>query len=290
MANEGVARAFEKLHGRSNLDDRAIVRSDWTKKGIYDILDKLYSEIWIYGNQELYDPVEEYAISHDVSRKMVFTGYIPRKVPTRNMIQKSRKEMGLGEKDQLVVVTTGGGGDGYRVMDTYLSMLESEFQSPLPFKSVLITGPFMPKKLRKKVFKRSKALGIKTFHFYRNMEKLLAAADLVVSMGGYNTMCELLSLGTTSLIVPRETPRKEQLIRADIFKRQNLIDYLPWSKCRAPLMAQKVRSLLSSPEPYQSAISRFQMTGIEVMRSRLHSFKYSEMEACSHLTLIKQTG
>jgi predicted glycosyltransferase len=221
---------------------------------------------------------------------MVFTGYIPRKVLSANVILKSRKEMGLGEKDQLVVVTTGGGGDGYRVMDTYLSMLESEFQSLPPFKSVLITGPFMPKKLRKKVFKRSKALGIKTFHFYRNMEKLLAAADLVVSMGGYNTMCELLSLGTTALIIPRDTPRKEQLIRADIFKRQNLIDYLPWSKCQASLMAQKMRSLLSSPEPYRSAISRFQMTGIEVMRSRLHSLKYSEMEACSHLTLIKQTG
>jgi len=32
-------------------------------------------------------------------------------------------------------------------------------------------------------------------------------------MGGYNTVCEVLSHGTVSLIIPRETPRKEQLIR-----------------------------------------------------------------------------
>ena len=275
---------------RDVMDDRSTVRAAWKKDGVYNILDKLYSDIWIYGNQELYDPVTEYDISREVSRKIVFTGYIPRKVPSQTATKNSRKEMGLSPEDKLVVVTAGGGGDGYRVMDTYLSMLETKFPKALPLKSVLVTGPFMPKRYRKKVFKRSKALGVKTFHFYRNMEKLLAAADMVVSMGGYNTMCELLSLGTTSLIIPRDTPRKEQLIRAEIFKRQDLIDYIPWTQCQVNTMTEKVRGLLDSPEPYRTAISRFQMTGIEKMRSQLHSFDNHEEKACSHLTLIKQTG
>jgi len=43
---------------RDVMDDRETVRSDWQKKGVYEILDKLYSEIWVYGNRELYDPIE----------------------------------------------------------------------------------------------------------------------------------------------------------------------------------------------------------------------------------------
>ncbi|MGB8427284.1 MAG: glycosyltransferase [Desulfobacterales bacterium] len=257
---------------RDIMDDRHTVRKDWNKKGIYDILDTLYSEIWVYGNREFYDPIVEYAIPERISRKMVFTGYIPRKVPSESQVQKIRKDQGLQCGEKLIVVTTGGGGDGYCVMDAYLSMLERETRPPA-IRHVLITGPFMPKQDRKKVFKRARKLGVRTYHFYRNMERLLAAADLVVSMGGYNTICELLSLATVPLIVPRDTPRKEQLIRARIFHRSNLVEYIPWSQCGAEQMREKVFTLLESPAVIAGAMSRFQMTGISTMRERLKAFR-----------------
>jgi predicted glycosyltransferase len=266
---------------RDIMDDRDTVRQDWNKKGIYDILDTLYSEIWVYGNREFYDPIEEYAIPACVSRKMVFTGYIPRKMPSESQIHKARKDQGLENGEKLIVVTTGGGGDGYCVMDAYLTMLEREPRS-LPIKTVLITGPFMPKQDRKKVFKRARKLGVRTYHFYRNMEKLMAAADLVVSMGGYNTICELLSLGTVPLIVPRDTPRKEQLIRARIFHRHHLVDYIPWHQCGAESMREKVFTLLANPAAITGAISRFQMTGISTMRGRLKAFRGLEpIDTCN---------
>ncbi len=266
---------------RDIMDDRDTVRQDWNKKGIYDILDTLYSEIWVYGNREFYDPIEEYAIPACVSCKMVFTGYIPRKVPSESQIHKARKDQGLENGEKLIVVTTGGGGDGYCVMDAYLTMLEREPRS-LPIKTVLITGPFMPKQDRKKVFKRARKLGVRTYHFYRNMEKLMAAADLVVGMGGYNTICELLSLGTVPLIVPRDTPRKEQLIRARIFHRHHLVDYIPWHQCGAESMREKVFTLLANPAAITGAISRFQMTGISTMRGRLKAFRGLEpIDTCN---------
>jgi len=208
---------------------------------------------------------------------MYFTGYIPRKIPTDSAVKKSRKEQGLKNGERLVVVTTGGGGDGYVVMDAYLSMLENETR-PLLFKNVLITGPFMPKQERKIISKRAKKLGIRTFHFYRNMEKLLAAADIVISMGGYNTLCELLSIGTPSLIIPRETPRQEQLIRARILHRQRLIDYIPLSRCTARTMREKILALMEKPNIYREANARFKMTGIEVMRQRLSAISDRELK------------
>jgi predicted glycosyltransferase len=41
------------------------------------------------------------------------------------------------------------------------------------------------------------------------------AADTVISMAGYNTVCELLTLGKRSILVPRVKPVEEQKIRAE---------------------------------------------------------------------------
>ncbi len=257
---------------RDIMDDAATVKKDWQEKGIYEILQNLYSEIWVYGNREFYDPVKEYDITESISQKMYFTGYIPRKMPGPEAVRNIRKELGVKPDDKLVVVTTGGGGDGYLVMSNYVSMLESEAK-PAPFKSVLITGPFMPKNKRRKIFKRARKLGVRGYHFYRQMEKIFAAADLVVCMGGYNTLCEILSQGTPSLVIPRETPRKEQLIRAQAFKRHNLVDYIPWAELGPAILQDKILSFLESSEPYLEAISQFRFTGIETMQQRIQSFR-----------------
>jgi predicted glycosyltransferase len=171
-----------------------------------------------------------------------------------------------------VVVTTGGGGDGYPVMDAYLSMLEHQ-GSLVPYRSILITGPFMPISQRKEIFKRSKKLKIKVFHFYRQMEKILAAADLVISMGGYNTVCELMSQKTVSLLIPRDTPRLEQTLRAQCFAQRNLLDYIPWNRVSPELLHKKVDHLLQKPGVFQDGMSTFNMTGFDIMRQRIQEFR-----------------
>ena len=240
---------------RDIMDDAVTVKKDWKRKRVYEHLENLYSEIWVYGIQQYYDPINEYDISPSISQKMYFTGYIPRKISSKEAVRNIKKELRLKAGEKLVVVTTGGGGDGYRVMDTYLAMLES-FSSTIPFKSVLITGPFMPKQERKDVFRRARRLGVRTYHFYRQMEKIFAAADIVVSMGGYNTLCEILGQGTISLVIPRETPRQEQIIRARAFHRQNLVDYIPWADYAPDLLRDKIFDLLENPKPFHEAISQ----------------------------------
>ena len=257
---------------RDIMDDAESVKKDWREKQVYKHLEHLYSEIWIYGIRDFYNPIVEYKISDAISQKMYFTGYIPRKIPGKDAVRHVKKELKLTNGEKLVVVTTGGGGDGYKVMDTYLTALES-FAGALPFKSVLITGPFMPKQKRRDVFKRARKLGVRTYHFYRQMEKIFAAANVVVSMGGYNTLCEILGQGTISLVIPRETPRQEQIIRARAFHRQNLVDYIPWDDFTPNLLREKLVALLQHPEPYHRAISQFRLTGIETMQQRLRAFR-----------------
>ncbi len=256
---------------RDIMDDGETIRADWEHKGIYEHLQNLYSEIWVYGRQAIYDSIEEYAIPKSIHKKIIFTGYLARRVASAKTIKRTRKKFCAGQKEKLVVVTTGGGGDGYLLMDTYLRMLEN---NSLPkSKSVLITGPFMPLEQRRQIAKRARALKVKVRPFYPRMEELFGAADLVISMGGYNTACEILSQKTLSLIIPRDTPRKEQLIRAQALKKQHLIDYIPWDDLNRETLHEKIQLLLEQPHQFQTAMDNFHLDGVESIKGRLQTFR-----------------
>ncbi|WP_029894638.1 glycosyltransferase family protein [Desulfohalovibrio reitneri] len=253
---------------RDVMDDAESTINDWRKKNIYTVLEKFYSEIWVYGKQQLYDPIKEYRIPENISEKMIFTGYIPRPFNSNS----EPKQTNPACKRKLVVVTTGGGGDGYPLLDNYLRMLE-ENPPTSDIATILVSGPFMPKAERADIASRAKQLGVKFHHFSRRMEKFISNADLVVSMGGYNTICEILSQKKVSLIVPRETPRLEQRIRAEVMKEHSLLDFLPWSSMSPASLAGKLDELLTNIQPRRSAVNGFALTGLEVIRSRLEKFQ-----------------
>ncbi len=259
---------------RDILDDSEVIRNDWQDKDVYRYLECLYDEIWIYGNKDIYNPVEQYNIPPCIHDRVYFTGYIPRNEIKKNARSKIRNQFRLLDDDIFVLVTTGGGGDGKEVLEQYLAM-HDYYPTSLPLKSVLITGPFMPKKEREKIKKHAKQHGIKTLPFHPRMEELIRAADLVISMGGYNTLCEILTQQTPSLIIPRETPRKEQLIRAKRLKERGLIDYLRWSEVTPQLLREKIFALLENEE-IEKAMKDFQLTGLDTMLNRLDSFRYME--------------
>ena len=50
--------------------------------------------------------------------------------------------------------------------------------------------------------------------------------DAVLCMGGYNTTCEVLGLAVPAVIVPRMTPRLEQLMRARRLADRGLVHWL----------------------------------------------------------------
>ena len=257
---------------RDILDDPEVIISDWNERNIYPSLSKLYDEIWIYGNQKIYDPVSLYQFPDNIRDRVVFTGYIPRTPKRDNVRKKVRRKFRILPQDTFVLVTTGGGGDGFDVLDRYLAM-HDYFPTSLPFKSMIITGPFMPKRKREDIRKRGKVYGIKTLPFHSRLEELIKAADLVISMGGYNTVCELLTQQTPALIIPRETPRREQLIRAQCLQNEGLIDYLGWHDISPQQLREKIFAILERSEDYCQAMSDFKLTGLEKMLDRLRYFQ-----------------
>ena len=260
---------------RDILDEPSVIIEDWQARNIYHYLTQLYSEIWIYGDKEIYDPVSLYQIPAAIHDRVVFTGYIPRTKKHSGVRKRARRRFRLMDSAIFVRVTTGGGGDGFDVVDRFIAM-HDYFPTSLPFKSVIITGPFMPKRDREKLKKRAKVYGIKTLPFHPRLEEVIKAADLVISMGGYNTICEILTQQTPALIIPRETPRKEQLIRAQRLKEQGLIDYLGWHEITPQRLREKIFSILDRKEYYANRMAHFRLTGFETMLERLKQFRHGQ--------------
>jgi predicted glycosyltransferase len=260
---------------RDILDESTVIQEDWQKKNVYTYLEKLYDEIWVYGNKDIYNPVEMYKIPEVIQSRVKFTGYIPRKTLSHGTKERVRKSYRVMDDDKFILITTGGGGDGFEVIDHYLTM-HDYYPTSLPLKSIIITGPFMPKAVREKIKIRAKKFGIKTIPFHPRLEELMSAADLVISMGGYNTICEILTQQTPALIIPRETPRQEQLIRAKRLKSRGLLDFIPWTEVTPQRLRDKIFSLLSDQTYYTETIRNFELSGLDTMLARLTHFKEND--------------
>ena len=250
---------------RDILDDAESTREEWAERDYVEVMDKFFSEIWVYGDKQLYNPISEYAMPDKLSSKTIFTGYLRRR--TFNPSKNGKNQ----NKCKSILVTTGGGGDGYKMLDAYLSMLEAF--PDFPHKSHIVSGPFIPRDQLKQLVKRAKALKVNFATFNKRLEQKMAGSDLVISMGGYNTLCEILSQGKVSLIIPRVKPRREQLIRAQVFKDRGVIDYLESRDMSPPVLRAKIDALLDNPGPIQAAIRDFPMTGLEAIKSRLAEYK-----------------
>ncbi|HMY76881.1 MAG TPA: glycosyltransferase, partial [Blastocatellia bacterium] len=144
-------------------------------------------------------------------------GYV-RKEPGQHSREEMRCQLQIGDGQRLALVTSGGGQDGFALIETYLAAARAGL--PEGLKSLIVCGPEMPAAQRMQLQQQAAADAEILFReFAGDMMSLMAAADVVVSMGGYNTVCEILSLRKSAIVVPRAEPTEEQWIRADRLSR-----------------------------------------------------------------------
>ncbi len=208
---------------RDILDDPEVVRATWREQAVYEALETLYDRLVVYGLPEVCDPVADYELPPAVAARTRFSGYIRRDDPAIPA-DEVRRALGLGADEQLVLVTTGGGGDGMPVEEAYVQAL---LLRPANWTSVVVTGPFMPDAERERLEALCRGVpSVLISRFERDLPSLMRAADAVVTMGGYNSLCEVTGSDARAIVIPRTTPRKEQLLRAQAFARLGLVDLL----------------------------------------------------------------
>jgi predicted glycosyltransferase len=229
---------------RDVMDEASALKAEWERKGVLPVLEALYHEIWIYGLRQMNNPVASVGLSQSVQNKITFTGYLDRELPG-----DAHWVPPVSLDDPFILVTVGGGGDGVEIVDWVIDAYEND--PDIPQRAIVVTGPFMPLAHQQQFRERCEKLdNVDIISFDSHIELLMERSSAIVAMGGYNTFCEILSLDKPALIVPRSTPRLEQLIRATRAVELGLASMLDPEGERDPaVMAAALRRLPDQKPP-----------------------------------------
>lgn len=263
---------------RDVMDDPFDLKKEWDRKKILPALRDLYNEIWIYGVPHMGDALEGIDISAAVRAKTIFTGYLPRMVPAESIMRPT-----VDLDDPFLLVTSGGGGDGSDMIDWVLRAYEED--STLPLRAVIVLGPFMSSIEQSGFMERVARLNnVEAITFDSHIEVLMAHAEGIVAMGGYNTFCEILSMDMRALLVPRSTPRKEQLIRAMRAHQLGLVAMVngdgprPWQ-----IMVDALKQLPKQPRPSEAGVVGL-LDGLKTIHHRISTmFEVATPAELQHL-------
>lgn len=214
-------RARLVLGMRDVLDAPAVTAAEWAQDQTLDAIARLYDAVWWYGDPAVLDPVAEYDLPPEVARRLRPTGYLGHGRPA------ARADGGAAgrvpaPRGPYVLCMVGGGQDGAALARAF-----AEADLPPGHRGVLLTGPYLPQAEHDELAAIVDARAVTdVVRFTSEVARLVEGASAVVSMGGYNTVCEVLAAGSPALVVPRVHPRTEQLIRAERLADLGVLDVL----------------------------------------------------------------
>lgn len=232
---------------RDILDTPESTIQTWSEHGSYKTVEWYFDDVLVLGSQRLFDVCSEYAFPEAVRRKVHFCGYVARQHSTRSRAE-IRRHLGVKEFEQLLLITTGGGEDGHHVLSAAIGAMQ-HLPTSHQVRALIVTGPELGAKHTAEV--RAAALGspyVQVVEFIDDMMGYIAASDLVVSMAGYNTICELLTVGRKAIIVPRVKPVEEQKIRAERMATTSIFTTILPNNLNPELLANTITEQLSQPD------------------------------------------
>jgi predicted glycosyltransferase len=240
---------------RDILDESERVIPSLKRSKFFEAIDSFYDEVWVYGVESLFDVVREYRFPRRVAQKTFFCGYLKRPIADVS-----------GRNGAIrVLVTTGGGGDGGELIECYLQGLVG-LPRRLAIQTTIVFGPQMSDARRAALRQGYDYLRDVTFlDFEPDLTPRYAEADVVVSMAGYNTVCELLSMRRRAVLVPRSEPVREQLIRARLFAGLGYFDLVEPQDLTAQTLIAKVLDVSAKPPLEEAPVD---MDGLPRLRKR----------------------
>lgn len=208
------------------------VRDRWFRANLRESINRLYDSILVYGPKSSTDALACMGWS-DLDIPVHHVGYVGSPMP----------DNGPDDLDPgYLLVTAGGGIDGYHVLDTVLRALAHR---PISQATVMVTGPLMPDSDRDALALRADALGVQLIAFRPDMPAVIAGAHAVITMAGYNTLSEVVSAGKPALVIPRTGPSKEQLVRASALYASGRVAMLMPERATPTAVADEITRLLS---------------------------------------------
>ena len=246
------------------------IKKIWTRFKISIAFEKVVDEIWVYGHKDIFDFVAEYHMPEAMANKLVETGYL--KSPMLSSSKVSREVSRKNIRKPLVLVNGGSGLDSFHLIDNYVRYLEKAGDA-IPFYSMIITGPMMPTREKQVLMKRIERLpNVSIRRFCKQALEYTKFAELIISTGGYNILCEIMTYRKKAIVMPVGGAFEEHFYRAAHFAKHQLIQLLlPKDLC-----PEKIGELVGAAFSDRTALSlnkkntAVPMNGLEVIVERIY--------------------
>ena len=249
---------------RDVLQDNETVQAAWADGDNLNAVRQYYDAIWVYGDPAVIDPVREYGVFDSVLDRVRHTGYLD---------QRPRLDFAVSNGDapaldlpagRIALCLVGGGSDGGALAEAFV-----QADLPLGMTGLIVTGPYMPEATSRSIHEIARRRDFRVIDFVPDPVLLLARAERVVAMGGYNSMCEVLSFEKHALIVPRVLPKPEQWIRAQRMRDLGLVEVLHPEQLAPAAITEWLARDLGAPPPSRRRIDMAGLQRIPILLAEL---------------------
>ncbi len=180
---------------------------------VVKLLNRYFDTVFVHSDPGVLKLDATFSRLDDISIPIVYTGFVTPK-PMPGSGQNLRTRLGIGDSDCFVVASAGGGKVGGEVL---AATVKAFAQLPVNRRLQIFTGPFLDDGSFFEL-KAFESTAIRVDRFTPDFLSFLDAADLSVSMAGYNTSMNIMAAGTPALVWPFAQNR-EQRLRAERLAR-----------------------------------------------------------------------
>ena len=207
-----------------SLRDILVEKKDQTsyEARVIQSLKRHFDALLIHADPQLVKLEETFNRMGDIDIPVVYTGFVTAKPPPRAR-RDVRRRLKIDSDEYLVVASAGGGKVGRRLLTAVVAAVSQVPTTPPPYLEVF-TGPYMTGE----TFERLQSLSGPRMHIRRFTDDFLAylaAADLSISLAGYNTAMNIMATRVPALVWPFDQNR-EQRLRAEKLARLGMIEVL----------------------------------------------------------------
>ncbi len=172
-----------------------------------------------------------------------------------------------------MLVTVGNGLVGFPLLSAYMGALE-QLPRDLDLFSLIVTGPELREEEREIIRQRCEAVGerrARVVDFLPRFVDHMEAADVIVSLGGYNTMSEILSLGKRAVVVPFADEHREQAMRAAMLDRLGVIRTIAPEQLSPKRLAEALVAAFRDAPPARERLRElgFEFGGLRCMTAHV---------------------
>lgn len=175
---------------------------------VLKVLNSLFDGLLIHSDPDFIPLEKTFSQTESISIPYRYTGFI---TPSGGTGKGAaiRKKLGLSEEEKLLIASIGGGTVGSELLRaTIAAAVILKDRTNLHFH--IFTGKYSDTKLQREL-EQTAGNRITVHDFCDNFTDWLDAADISLSMAGYNTCMNLLAAGTPALLYPFAQNREQRM-------------------------------------------------------------------------------